>query len=124
MLNWLRATFGPSSQRDSLEQSVASATNEIRAWLIAERVPIHRIETVAVFETWSNDLAIWFFYDTDQQRDDRAGSVYESQLANRCRSALIRNRFPARLIDQVAFVFDSHETVVRDYNGSYFFRLR
>lgn len=124
MLNWLSAVFGCASQRESLERNVALASSEIRAWLNEQRTPIHCIETIAVFEPWSNDLAIWFFYETDQQRDERAGSSEESRLERQFCEALLRHRFPARLMDRVSFAFDSHETVVRDYEGNYFYRLR
>ena len=79
---------------------------------------------VAAFEEWSKRLSVFVFYerDTDVERyaKDGTSKLIQDQFLGILRSL----RYPFTKFPEVGFVFDSHETVERDHEGSYFRRLR
>ena len=116
--------FWPWSRRAALFASVDAAVRDVRRWLDGQRVAVHRIETVAAFEHWSKHLGIWVFYETDAQRICCEENGLSNTIREHFLSALTDHGYPSRYLPLVSFVFDSHETVLRDYDASYFNRLR
>lgn len=124
MINQLLRLVSRKQYRIALDNSVAAAIAELKHSLRCNEIPIARVETVSAFESWSSDLGIWMFYETDEQRDDVSRRDERNGVVHLTRDALIKHGFPSRLIRKVTFTFDSNETVVRDYEGNYCYRLR
>lgn len=100
-------------------RTIASAT--------ARHVVVHKIEYIAPSEVWCKTLAVLIFYGTDAERDlasqDGTNDWLRAEFFNQLSSSA--NALPFdRLPDEITYEFDSHETVVRDFGGSYFLRLR
>lgn len=88
---------------------------------------IRKIEYIAPSEPWCKTLALVVFYETDA--DLKAAN--ENGNAGWFRTAFPEQlKFSAAVLpfgqmpEEIRYEFDSHETVLRDYNGSYFLRLR
>lgn len=104
--------------------SIAEAKQSTLAWARAEGIPLHTIEYVATFEPWANGIGVWVFYETDANLQENGGSGRNSEIREHLFSALRAARYPSSEFPEVVFEFDSHENVVRTYEGSYFYRLR
>ncbi|HOB01509.1 MAG: hypothetical protein BWZ07_03093 [Alphaproteobacteria bacterium ADurb.BinA280] len=114
----------PWTYRRDLYASVDNAVKLTRQWIDVHHVPVRYIETVAAFERWSKHLGVWFFYETDAQRCHGEESDLSNAMRERFLRALKESGYPDAYLPLVSFAFDSHETVLRDYCGSYFNRLR
>ena len=90
-------------------------------------IAIHRVEYIAPSEIWCKTLAIVVFYETDDERQRRAqdetGTWFRAEFEEQLRAS--ENALPfERMPDEITYEFDSHENVLRNYEGSYFLRLR
>ena len=86
-------------------------------------VPLHRIEFVSALTPGDYGISVWFFYETDANRDVAATNGWQRNLVERFRSELAERGYPRRWLREVRFALGSHETVVRDYESSYFYAL-
>jgi len=86
--------------------------------------PIHAVQYVAVFEPWSHSAHVLVFYPTTAELRACAASGTSAKLEEAFRSALAQTEFPFEEVPEVGMEFDSHENVVDNYEGSYFYRLR
>lgn len=116
--------FWPWTRSQVLFDCVDAATTATRCWADTQRIPVHRIDTVAAFERWSKHLGVWVFYETDAQRANGEESHLSDAVRGQFLRALSDGGYPSRYLPLVSFVFDSHETVLRDYDANYFYRLR
>jgi hypothetical protein len=103
---------------------LAAAKGQLLGWADSSGVPLVRVDFVVPFVETDFDVSVWLFYDTDVDvaRLDRDGG---SELV---REEFLRlfnaDGYPAEWLSGVAFFIDSHENVVRQYEGNYFYRLR
>jgi hypothetical protein len=111
----------PSSA--AIEIAVARSVASARA----RGFSVHRIEYIAPSESWCKSLALIVFLGTDAELEQRTqdGSIawFRSDFAEQlraCTGVLPFERMP----EEISYEFDSHESVVRNYQGSYFLRLR
>ena len=89
----------------------------------AASVPLHRVEFVVPFVATDFGLGVWLFVETDAQLralTQKHGSWLKREFLN----ALRAQGYPERWLGEVNFEFDSHENVVKKFEGSYFYRLR
>jgi len=114
----------PWPQQAALYACCERAVATTRRWSETRGLPLHRIETVAAFERWSRDLGVWVFYETDSQRARANSDGSSTELQRTLLCALRDEGYPRRWLAKVSVVFDSHETVLREYDGRYFLRLR
>jgi hypothetical protein len=103
---------------------IGQAKGAVLAQTRQDGIPLHRLEFVVPFVPDDLSLSVWVFFETDDQlrrarREGWSDSV-EINLIRALRSA----GYPKEWLAMVEFAFDSHEHVVRDYDGSYFYRLR
>jgi hypothetical protein len=103
---------------------IDEAERDIMAWATKNSVPVHRVEFVAVFEEWNNDLPVWVFYETDEDIRICEANGSSKNLETRFMEILRERNYPFDEFPEVLFVFDSHENVEKNYQGSYFSRLR
>lgn len=93
-------------------------------WAKTVDIKLHQIETVIPFTTTDKSLSVWIFFETNAiikkyKKDGTEEKVKQQYLTN-----LKNLSYPPDYLDQVTFVIDSHENVERNFEGSYFYRLR
>jgi hypothetical protein len=110
--------------RDKQLELTAQARDHLLVWSSAAGIPLSRVEFVYPFVATDFSLSVWLFYDTDVNvaRSARDGST--DRLQREFVDRLARVGYDQRWLEQIEFVVDSHENVVRNYDGSYFYRLR
>lgn len=103
---------------------IASAKASVLASARRDGIPLHRIEFVVPFVDDDFGLWVWFFYETDDQLQSAVRTGWSEALKAELLRALRSTGYAEEWLDAVGFAFDSHENVLRDYEGSYFYRLR
>ncbi len=103
---------------------IASARTSLLKWAEEQGISLHRIEFVVPFVDADFKLSAWFFFETDEQlrRSDAMG--WPERLSARFTEVLSALGYPAAWLTKIGFSWDSHENVIRNYEGSYFYRLR
>ncbi len=93
-------------------------------WAKANALPLHKIDFVATFESWDKGIGVYIFYATDADLSrctrDGSNSLVEAQMLEALKAA----NYPFDDFPQVIFEFDSDENVQKNFEGSYFYRLR
>jgi len=100
------------------------AEKELISWDSIRTTNIYRIEYVAVFEEWSDGIELYIFYKTEKEKLTVLKEGYFDEIKDYYIKLLKKHNYPFNLYPKVDFIFDSHESVQKDYDGSYFFRLR
>ena len=85
-------------------------------------IPVHRVEFIASFEEHSKSLGVFVFYERDADVARYAEDGTSRSVEDEFLEILRRLRYPFDKFPEVDFVFDSHERVEREYEGSYYFR--
>jgi hypothetical protein len=104
-------------------QALKSAEQIFLVWAVSRSISIERIEYVASFESWSKTNGVYVFFpnDSDLERHRAAGTI--QQIETTYRQALADSHYPFERWP-IVFYFDSHENVLKNYEGSYFYRLK
>ena len=97
---------------------LTSAKTQILAWAEERGVRLVRVEFIVPFVESAFYMTVWMFYESNTD----AG--WAEPLRDEFLRLLANGGYPHEWLSQVAFAFDSHENVVRDYEGNYFHRLR
>jgi hypothetical protein len=116
---WLR--MSPSQRRGWA--SLKRARKRFRAWARSEGIPVERVEHVATFEDWDTSSAVVIFFKTDSDLQRLKAEGRLEAIESRYRQCLADARYPSERFP-VLLEFDSHENVVKNYQGSYFCRMR
>jgi hypothetical protein len=82
------------------------------------------VDFVVAFVETNFGVSVWLFYDSDDDvaRLDHDGRSIEVQ--DELLSLLSADGYPAEWLSKVVFAVDSRANVERNYQGSYFHRLR
>ena len=103
---------------------IEAAETAILKWSETKGINLYRVEFVVPFVEDSFDLGVWIFYQTDQEvtlyAEDGTSHRVEQQFLNELQAL----DYPKQFITQVKFRFDSDKNVQRNFEGSYFYRLR
>ena len=110
--------------RDEQFTCVERARADVLRLARREGIPLHRIEFVIPFVPTDLGLGAWFFYETDDQLRRAEAAGWSAVLTAALTRALGSAGYAEEWLGEIGFTFDSHEHVVRDYEGSYFYRLR
>jgi hypothetical protein len=110
--------------RDEQFRIIEKAKRRLLSWAAARGIPLANIEYVVPFVEDDFGLSVWLFYDTDASLAARGTDGSTEMLRKQCLAVLRELGYPERSLPEIIFSVDSHETVVRDYQGSYFYRLR
>ena len=102
---------------------LSAAREELLAWARVHAIPLVHVESVVSFGA-DFSVTIWLFYDTDASVADCAGSGTTADVQERFLRILADNGYPAGWLAETSFMVDSHENVERNFEGSYFYRLR
>lgn len=103
---------------------IDAARKRLLKWVDAQRVPLVHVEFVVPFVEDDFSLAAWLFYDTDASAGIYGADGTTAALQDKFLTMLRELGYAEQWIAKVDFVADSHENVVRNYEGSYFYRLR
>jgi hypothetical protein len=103
---------------------IDSAKKDLLRWAEEQGIPLHQMEFVVPFVDTDFSLSAWFFFETDEQLQRSNASGWPERLSTRFTEVLATFGYPAAWLTKIGFFWDSHENVVRNYEGSYFYRLR
>lgn len=103
---------------------IDEAKVSIIEWAKDQGALIYRIEYVATFEDWDNGIEVYIFFRSDEEKEKLASTDFFSILKQHYLQLLGNLKYPFVKFPNIAFIFDSDENVVRNYEGSYFYRLR
>lgn len=93
-------------------------------WANEEGNPIFRIEYVATFESWDNGIEVYVFYRNEEHREKLENGGFNNKIKEHYLLLLEEYKYPFDKFSNVKFFFDSDENIKKNYEGSYFFRLR
>ena len=103
---------------------IEEVNSTIMSWANEKAISIHRIENVATFENWDNGIGVYVFYLDDEQKEESDIQGYNSKIKQQYLDLLKNLGYPFDKFPNAIFYFDSHENVIKNYEGSYFYRLR
>lgn len=103
---------------------IDAAKASLLRWAPEHGIPLHQIEFVVPFVDTNFGLSVWFFFETDEQLRRSNAMGWPDRLSARFTELVERLGYSAAWLPKIRFVLDSHENVVRNYEGSYFYRLR
>lgn len=109
--------------RDDYNKSVKKTDNEFKNWCQIKGITIFRIEHIITWEDWDDGIGVYIFTKTINELSNLSENDIEN-LKSEYLNGLKRNNYPFDKFPKVAFEFDSDENVRKNYEGSYFFRLR
>lgn len=110
--------------RDEQFRFIETARERLISGAHARGIPLVRVEFLVPFVTDDFSLSTWLFYDTDANAAAREADGTTATLQDEFVAALRMLGYPERWAGEIDFRVDSHENVVRSYEGSYFYRLR
>lgn len=93
-------------------------------WTIQDQIKLHTIECVVPLVNSDKSLFVWLFYDTDQTKNDYENNGTNEAVKNKYLHLLNELSYPVEYLKEVSFLADSDENVKKNYEGSYFYRLR
>jgi hypothetical protein len=102
---------------------LAEAKALLFAWCERERFPLHRVEFIVPFVATDFRAHVLLFLETDAQVRAESGTRLREAQAVFAR-ALREIGYPEEHLVLVTFEVDSDERVQREFEGSYFYRLR
>jgi hypothetical protein len=94
------------------------------SWAKSADIKLHNIETVVPFVLTDKSLDVWFFFDTDQLVQTYTKNGVIDSVKQKYLDFLKTDNYPADYLAQVTFTVDSYENVLKNFEGSYFYRLR
>ncbi|HEU5115880.1 MAG TPA: hypothetical protein VFT74_04320 [Isosphaeraceae bacterium] len=104
--------------RDEQFALIETARDSLMRWAGAQRIPLHRMEYVVPFVDTNFGLSAWFFYKTDEQLRQAEENGWSDRLSA-CLVEVLRDLgYAPDWLWRIRFFFDSHENVLRHYEGS------
>jgi len=100
------------------------AKQNLLRWAKEKSLPIHGIEFVATFEEWDDGIGVWVFYENESDLGEGNENGISKRIKTKYLSLLKEYNYPFKKFPKVGFEFDSHENVVKNFQGNYFYRLR
>jgi hypothetical protein len=103
---------------------IEGTRSQLIATAKAALIPLHNVEFVVPFVPTDFSLSAWLFFETDAQLKGSDAHRWTTWLKSELLKILHAHGYPERWLGEVGFAFDSHENVVKNFEGSYFYRLR
>ena len=110
--------------REQQFRFIETSRERVISWAHARGIPLVRLEFLVPFVADDFSFSAWLFYDTDASAAARAADGTTAALRREFLAALLELGYPDSWTGDIEFCVDSHENVVRSYEGSYFYRLR
>lgn len=93
-------------------------------WTKQNEIRLHTVDCVVPFVLTDKGLSVWLFYDTDKIKSDYETNGTNDLVKKQCLHLLTELNYPTDYLKDVTFFIDSDENVKKNYEGSYFYRLR
>ena len=100
------------------------ARTNLMRWAEEQGISLYRIGFVVPFVETDLGLSAWFFFETDEQLRRSGAMGWTGRLSARLMDVLEALGDSAPWLTNMGFVWDSHENVIHNYEGSYFYRVR
>jgi hypothetical protein len=109
--------------RDQQFEIISRVDAGLTSWAEANSYSLYRIDhSIGFGDDYSMD--VWFFFDTDAINAAHSERGITDQFSAKYAALLKDHGYDARWLAETSYFFDSHENVERNYEGSYFYRLR
>ncbi len=117
-------THAMAAARERQLSQAEAAKAQLLEWATTAGVPLVHVEVVSPFAKTDFGLSVWLFLDSDASvaRLEADGTI--DRLRQEFLSRLSAAGYPPEWLPDITFGVDSHENVVRNYEGSYLYRLR
>jgi hypothetical protein len=103
---------------------IDDAREALLSFAEARGVSIRQIEYVASFEDWDNGMGVWIFFPRDSDLSTYRHKGITDNLQKAYLNILAQLDYPFEKFPNITFIFDSDENVQRNFEGSYFYRLK
>jgi len=103
---------------------ITKAREEVLKWVEGAGISLFRVEFVVPFVDDDFGLWVWLFYEKEIDVKDNDQNGISKRVSQQFLKILSELEYPAELMSEVGFTFDSDENVQANYEGSYFYRLR
>ena len=106
----------------AIEQAMSAVIVEMRA----REIRLKNVEFVTTSREGDNSLVVLIFYESDSDVAiyDGDGTTEAIRLKFQDELAASKSQFSFSQLPNMSFVFDSHENVVKNFEGNYFLRLK
>ncbi len=110
--------------RTELDAYLEANRSNILGCACLSGIPLDRVEFIAPFVESSPRLTVWFFFETDDPLRDGPANRWSQRLMKTFTSILRLHGYDESRLSPIQFSLDSHENVVREYEGRDIYRLR
>jgi hypothetical protein len=119
-------SFGDNMSPRQLEHfaKIKRAKQAVLEWARTRGIPLVHIDHVATFEDWDHGIEVWFFFETDSEREQCDADGITRQLSDFYRHKLQEDDYDFAAFPEVQFHADSKQNVDAKFQGNYFYRLR
>ena len=93
-------------------------------WTKVNNIKLFKIEFIVPFVLTDITLQVWLFFDTDKTMSEYETNGTTQLVKQKYLDSLIQLDYPKNYLSEVNFIIDTDENVQKNYNGSYFKRLR
>lgn len=100
------------------------AEKKIFEWCRSEGIKLFKIEVIVPFVKTDLSLGVFFFYTRERLIKMYENNGTSNNVKDKFLEILSEVNYPPEYLSEVEFYFDSHENVKKNYNGSYFLRMR
>ena len=120
---WWYAWLSTSPSARAGWRAVKCVRKAFYTWSRKQGIAVERVEHLATFEDWDTRTAIYIFFKTNSELQRLRTDGGLEKIEQWYRQQLTDAHYPSeKWCPQ--FAFDSHENVVTNFQGSYFYRLR
>lgn len=100
---------------------IEKAKSVLIDWSKNNNVNVFAVHFVPMFDL---SLEVYVFYDNNLEIEQYLNNGISNEVQQIFIKELNHLRYFKDFKDKIEFIFDSNENVVKNYQGSYFFRLR
>lgn len=93
-------------------------------WTKTNNIKLIKIEFIVPFVLTDISLQVWLFFDTDKTVSEYEADGTTQLVRQKYLDSLTQLDYPKDYLNEVSFIIDSDENVQKNYEGSYFARLR
>lgn len=109
--------------KETWNKSLERTDEEFKRWCRERKIPLHVIHHVVTWEYWDNGISVFLFLERDSDLEILSHKDKED-MKDAYLKFLENHGYPFLQFPKVVFEIDSDENVRKNFEGSYFFRLR
>jgi hypothetical protein len=93
-------------------------------WTKLNDIKLFRIEFIVPFVLTDKSLEVYLFFDTNKNLSEYETNGTTELVKQKYLDSLIELDYPNDYLKEVSFIIDTDENVQKNFEGSYFYRLR